>query len=186
MPRWKTGWITSLSILNGPFDPNGCYIPSACRIHPFLNGNSRMWGLKIPLSLYPKDILHRPIFYMFATLYAERLNAIHKENKWNGWISFFLPATLEQARSNISRVQKINKLYGELKVAFGNVTKRESKYSYLLLYCILRCLSFLHFKSAETCWRGNPTFWLREFTILEQSHQGRMGQFTQKRKRKKE
>lgn len=124
-------------------------------------------------------------FYMFATLYAERLNAIHKENKWNGWISFFLPATLEQARSNISRVQKINKLYGELKVAFGNVTKRESKYSYLLLYCILRCLSFLHFKSAETCWRGNPTFWLREFTILEQSHQGQMGQFTQKRKRKR-
>lgn len=87
MPRWKTGWITALSILNGPFDPNGCHIPSACRIHPFLNGNSRMWGLKIPLSLYPKDILHRPIFYMFATLYAEHLNAIHKENKWNGWIS---------------------------------------------------------------------------------------------------
>lgn len=95
-----------------------------------------MWGLMIPLSLYSKDILHCPVFYMFATLYAERLNAIHKESKWNEWISFFLRATLEQARSNISRVKKINKLYYELKVAFGNFTQRESKYSYLLLYCM--------------------------------------------------
>ena len=41
-------------------------------IHPFLDGNGRIGRLMIPLFLYAKNILHRPMFYMSAYLEAHR------------------------------------------------------------------------------------------------------------------
>ena len=50
-------------------------------IHPFLDGNGRIGRLMIPLFLYAKNILHRPMFYMSAYLEAHRdeyyLSLIH-------------------------------------------------------------------------------------------------------------
>lgn len=109
-------------------------------IHPFLDGNGRIGRLMIPLFLYAKNILHRPMFYMSAYLEAHRdeyyrcLNAVHEENKWNEWLSFFLRAMVEQATANINRAVEINKLHNELEDAFRNIT--HSEYSHLLLDCI--------------------------------------------------
>lgn len=109
-------------------------------IHPFLDGNGRIGRLMIPLFLYEKDILHRPMFYMSAYLEAHRdeyyasLNAVHEENKWNKWISFFLKAVVEQATENTNRAIEINLLHHELEDAFRNAT--HSEYSHLLLDCV--------------------------------------------------
>lgn len=106
-------------------------------IHPFLDDNGRIGRLMIPLFLYAKDILHRPMFYMSAYLeahreeYYRRLNAVHKENKWNEWISFFLGAVREQAVENTRRATDTNKLHEQLKGDFRNAT--HSEYTHLLL-----------------------------------------------------
>lgn len=109
-------------------------------IHPFLDGNGRIGRLMIPLFLYAKGILHRPMFYMSAYLeahreeYYRRLNAVHEENKWNEWISFFLRAVREQAVENTRRATDINKLHEQLKGDFRNAT--HSEYAHLLLDCL--------------------------------------------------
>ena len=66
--------------------------------------------------------------------YYRCLNAVHEENKWNEWLSFFLRAMVEQATANINRAVEINKLHNELEDAFRNIT--HSEYSHLLLDCI--------------------------------------------------
>ena len=109
-------------------------------IHPFLDGNGRIGRLMIPLFLYARGILHRPMFYMSAYLeahrdeYYRRLNAVHEENKWNEWISFFLRAIQAQSRENTRRAMEINQLHEELGNDFRNAT--HSEYAQLLLDCI--------------------------------------------------
>lgn len=109
-------------------------------IHSFLDGNGRIGRLMIPLFLYARGILHRPMFYMSAYLeahrdeYYRRLNAVHEENKWNEWISFFLRAIQAQSRENTRRAMEINQLHEELGNDFRNAT--HSEYAQLLLDCI--------------------------------------------------
>lgn len=106
-------------------------------IHPFLDGNGRMGRLLIPLFLYKKGVLHRPIFYMSAYLeanrqtYYTRLNAVHHEEGWEEWISFFLRGVAEQAISNRERVEAAIELYEKLKLEIRKVT--HSGYAQLLL-----------------------------------------------------
>ena len=66
-------------------------------IHPFLDGNGRVGRMLIPLFLYEKTILSRPLFYLSAYLeanrdiYVERLRMLGKKpDAWNDWIAFFL------------------------------------------------------------------------------------------------
>jgi len=88
-------------------------------IHPFKDGNGRLGRMLIPLFLYQKRVLQRPMFYLSEYLeesdqeYRDRLLAITNENDWQGWIEFFLNA--------------IHTLYEQLKPVFRDVTK--SQYS---------------------------------------------------------
>jgi Fic family protein len=91
-------------------------------LHPFLDGNGRLGRILIPLFLYEKSILSRPMFYLSEYLegnrdvYIERLRAIGQtQNAWNNWISFFLGGMIQQAQTNVLKARQIHDLYDDLK-----------------------------------------------------------------------
>lgn len=102
-------------------------------IHPFLDGNGRIGRMLVPLILYQKGILSSPMFYISAYLernrdvYYEGLRAISGEGDWNGWISFFLKALIEQAEENSRKARAILALYNSMKQQVPEIT--HSQYS---------------------------------------------------------
>jgi Fic family protein len=102
-------------------------------IHPFIDGNGRIGRMLVPLFLYEKKLLSRPMFYLSAylernrELYYHRLNAISEKNDWDGWIQFFLTAITEQAKENTRKARAILELYEEMKQKVPEITR--SRYS---------------------------------------------------------
>jgi Fic family protein len=91
-------------------------------LHPFLDGNGRLGRLLIPVFLHEKKILSRPMFYLSSYLdrhrdeYIRCLRSIGQiEGAWNGWVSFFLTALIEQARENSEKARTVLALYERLK-----------------------------------------------------------------------
>lgn len=91
-------------------------------IHPFLDGNGRLGRMLIPLYLYEKKMLSRPMFYLSGYLeehrdvYIELLRALgEKDGAWNAWISFFLNALSAQAKVNAAKARAIMDLYEQYK-----------------------------------------------------------------------
>lgn len=109
-------------------------------LHPFKDGNGRIGRILIPLFLYQKRALSQPMFYLSEYLethrdeYYARLKAISAEQGWDGWIAFFLRATIAQAGQNTRRVMAIMTLYDEMKLAIQETT--HSQYSVHLLDAI--------------------------------------------------
>lgn len=98
-------------------------------IHPFLDGNGRLGRILIPLFLFEKRILFRPMFYLSEYLehhrdeYVERLRAIgSRSGAWNDWIKFFLTALDEQAGKNATKARAVMDLYSRLKQELIAVT----------------------------------------------------------------
>lgn len=107
-------------------------------IHPFLDGNGRIGRILIPIFLYEKKLLSRPLFYLSAYLeghrdeYISSLRAIGKvEDAWNRWIEFFLKALHEQACENAAKARAIMELYEKLKARVIDLT--HSQYAVPLL-----------------------------------------------------
>lgn len=107
-------------------------------IHPFLDGNGRIGRILIPIFLYEKKLLSRPMFYLSAYLeehrdeYIARLRALgHTDDAWNQWIGFFLTALDEQARQNTTKARAIMDLYENLKARVIELT--HSQYAVPLL-----------------------------------------------------
>lgn len=90
-------------------------------IHPFMDGNGRLGRMLIPLLLYQRGMLTRPVFYLSEYLerhrdeYYDRLLAITEHGDWQGWLAFFTGAVIAQAEINLAKVQAILDLYEELK-----------------------------------------------------------------------
>jgi len=91
-------------------------------IHPFLDGNGRIGRILIPVLLYEKKLLSRPMFYLSEYLeqhreeYIARLRAIGTTaDSWNRWIEFFLVALEAQARANAEKARAVMDLYERLK-----------------------------------------------------------------------
>ena len=102
-------------------------------IHPFLDGNGRIGRILIPLYLYDKSVLKRPIFFLSESLekdkfkYYKLLNdvrvSISEDNyesdfgvakkNWCEWIKFFLEAVTTQSQKNIDLIERIDTLYEE-------------------------------------------------------------------------
>lgn len=86
-------------------------------LHPFRDGNGRIGRMLIPLILYKRRALSRPMFYMSEYLeqhrdqYYDQLLAITNEGDWHGWIVFFLNGLISQAESNLNKVRSIRELY---------------------------------------------------------------------------
>lgn len=97
-------------------------------IHPFLDGNGRIGRMLVPIILYHKKILTRPMFYISAYLernreaYYERLLAISREGDWNGWISFFFQALVLQSEENSVKAKEILGLYSNMKIRIPEIT----------------------------------------------------------------
>ena len=98
-------------------------------IHPFLDGNGRIGRILIPLFLFEKGLLSRPMFYLSAWIdehrdeYIKRLRIIDKrEGSWNNLIEFFLIGIDEQAKKNADKAREIMKLYDEMKVKVLGLT----------------------------------------------------------------
>jgi len=100
-------------------------------LHPFKDGNGRIGRLIIPLFLYSRGALIRPMFYLSnyleenRTEYYARLKAISDKRDWNGWIEFFLKGIIEQARMNIIKTRAILELYDETLKKIIDVTRSQ-------------------------------------------------------------
>lgn len=87
----------------------------------------------VPIILYHKKLLSRPMFYISAYLernrdiYYERLLAISRDGDWNGWISFFLQALVLQSEENSIKARAILELYNDMKTRIPQITR--SQYS---------------------------------------------------------
>jgi len=97
-------------------------------IHPFLDGNGRIGRILIPVFLYEKKLLLRPMFYLSNYLeahrdeYVKRLRNLGAPGSWDEWITFFLHAVSEQAQANSATVRSILELYEKLKVRIISLT----------------------------------------------------------------
>jgi Fic family protein len=98
-------------------------------IHPFLDGNGRIGRMIIPLFLFEKKYLSKPMFYIASYIeehrdeYIARLRMLCSEkDAWNKWIEFFLHAVSEQARINSEKARSIIDLYEKLKVRVIELT----------------------------------------------------------------
>lgn len=97
-------------------------------LHPFKDGNGRIGRMLIPLVLYQRRALSRPMFYLSEYLeahrdeYYDRLLAITDDGDWQGWIEFFVMAVVAQAEGNLEKVRRIRDLYEEMRRRFVDVT----------------------------------------------------------------
>lgn len=98
-------------------------------IHPFMDGNGRLGRMLVPLFLFEKRIIPYPTFYISSYLeshrseYYERLGAISARNDWEGWISFFLQAILEEAQLNTRKARDILALYEGMKTEIPHLAR---------------------------------------------------------------
>jgi Fic family protein len=97
-------------------------------IHPFLDGNGRIGRILIPLFLFEKKMLSRPIFYLSSYLESNRnkyyssLLSISQKGDWQGWINFFLKAIITQAKENSERTKLVKGLYERMKQKIVEIT----------------------------------------------------------------
>lgn len=97
-------------------------------IHPFDDGNGRLGRILIPLFLFEKKLLGRPMFYLSGYFESHRdeyvtlLRAIRNNEGWEEWVTFFLDAITSQSNENTSKAQAILKLYDELKKQVIEIT----------------------------------------------------------------
>jgi Fic family protein len=100
-------------------------------IHPFMDGNGRVGRMILPLFLYLKKAIIYPSFYLSEYLESHRdeyytaLLDISKNNNWEGWITFFLQAVIEQSKENIAKAKKIMALYEQKKQRITELTKSQ-------------------------------------------------------------
>ncbi|MBQ6285598.1 MAG: Fic family protein [Bacilli bacterium] len=97
------------------------------KIHPFKDGNGRIGRMLIPLFLYYKGLISRPVIYISEYLeenrdeYYDKLNSVEGDLGWKDWILFFLKAVEAQADKNIGKIRELQKLYEEYKVIIGEI-----------------------------------------------------------------
>lgn len=97
-------------------------------LHPFKDGNGRIGRMLIPLLLFQRGLLSRPMFYLSEYLeahrerYYDQLLLITQAGDWQGWIEFFTQAVITQADTNLAKAQQILALYNQLKPQFIDAT----------------------------------------------------------------
>ena len=100
-------------------------------LHPFKDGNGRIGRMLIPLLLFQRGLLSRPMFYLseyleeYRSEYYDQLLLITETGNWQGWIEFFTQAVITQADRNFKKAQKILSLYNELKPKFLDITRSQ-------------------------------------------------------------
>ena len=121
--------LVQLAMLHGQFEI----------IHPFIDGNGRLGRILIPLFLFEKGLLSRPVFYLSAYLeshkeeYVSALGALSSRQNpaWNRWVEFFLKGLTSQAQTNLEAARSIISLYERSKAEIIRITR--SQYAVPLL-----------------------------------------------------
>ena len=98
------------------------------KIHPFKDGNGRIGRMLIPLFLYYKKMIKRPILYISEYFeenrdeYYDKLNNVSEnDDGWMEWIEFFLKAVETQSNRNIEKIKKLQNLYAEYKIKINEI-----------------------------------------------------------------
>ncbi len=100
-------------------------------LHPFLDGNGRLGRMLVPLFLWQKALIRRPMFYISGWLearrdeYYERLLAVSRDDDWTGWCRFFIEAVRAQAEDNLRRTEAILRLHQDLKHRLPDLTRSQ-------------------------------------------------------------
>ena len=100
-------------------------------LHPFMDGNGRMGRILMPIYLYKRGFLHRPMFYLSEYLeehrseYYDALLAVTSEVNWQRWLEFFLTAVSEQAERNFIKAREIVALYERSKGEIVRLTRSQ-------------------------------------------------------------
>ena len=103
--------LVQLAILHAEFEA----------LHPFLDGNGRLGRMLVPLFLWQRGVIARPMFYISAYFEARRdayydgLQAVSRDDDWTGWCRFFLQAVQRQAEENLTKTRGILDLHDEMK-----------------------------------------------------------------------
>jgi Fic family protein len=121
--------LVQLAMIHGQFEV----------IHPFMDGNGRLGRILIPLFLFEKGLLSRPVFYLSAYIeehkdeYTSALGALssRQDQAWNRWVEFFLKALTQQAQKNLDAARRIIDLYERSKTQIIGIT--HSQYAVPLL-----------------------------------------------------
>ena len=98
-------------------------------IHPFLDGNGRLGRMIVPLFLWQRGLIERPMFYISAYFEANRdeyydgLLTVSKDDDWTRWCRFFLTAVREQAEDNLAKAKGILELYETMKLRVSEATR---------------------------------------------------------------
>ena len=85
-------------------------------IHPYLDGNGRIWRLMISLYLIEKNILTKPVLYISDFFeknkwsYYDALTIVRSSNDIEHFIKFFLTGIIETCKSSLSTFTSILKL----------------------------------------------------------------------------
>lgn len=100
-------------------------------LHPFKDGNGRIGRMIIPLLLFQRQALSRPMFYLSEFLeshrseYYDSLLNITDKGDWQSWIEFFLGAIISQADVNLEKVKNFLALYEGKKTKFIEATRSQ-------------------------------------------------------------
>jgi len=100
-------------------------------LHPFLDGNGRLGRMFVPLFLWQRGLIGRPVFYISGYFearrdaYYEHLLAVSRDGDWTRWCAFFLEAVRVQSEDNLAKARRILVLYQELKSRAPEMTRSQ-------------------------------------------------------------
>jgi Fic family protein len=82
-------------------------------IHPYLDGNGRIWRLLVTLLLEHWKLLTKPLLYLSLFFkrhreeYYRRLNAVRIDGDWEGWLDFFLDGVATIADEAVASAREL-------------------------------------------------------------------------------
>ncbi len=82
-------------------------------IHPFRDGNGRIGRVLIPLILFRKEVLSRPLLYLshffleYRSSYYRGLMNVRERGDWEDWMKFFLRGVAEVSDQAVNKMEEI-------------------------------------------------------------------------------
>jgi len=95
-------------------------------IHPFLDGNGRIGRMLIVLMLVYDELLNTPVLYPSYYFkkrrleYYQRLDRVHTQGDFEGWVAFYLRVIRDSAVDAYSRAKDIEALELSIKETIQN------------------------------------------------------------------
>ena len=113
-------------------------------IHPFLDGNGRVGRLLIPLYLFSRGILKKPILYLsdfmenHRNLYYDNLMNVREKNDINQWFKFFLVGMIETSKKGIATFDSIMQLQKQNDIKIQGLGSRAANAQKITNYLYVR------------------------------------------------